>query len=38
VDWSNDTATVRAGQVALMETTFSYSGGGNWEFAEISCY
>jgi len=38
VDWSNDTATVRAGQVALMETTFSYRGGGNLEFAKISCY
>lgn len=38
VDWSNDTATVRAGQVALMETTFTSSSGGNWEFAEISCY
>jgi hypothetical protein len=38
VDWSNDTAVVRAGQVARMETTFSSSSGNNWEFATISCY
>jgi len=37
VDWSNDTAIVRAGQVAVIETTFSGSGS-NWEFVEISCY
>jgi hypothetical protein len=37
VDWSNDTAIVRAGQVAIMETSFSGSGG-SWEFADISCY
>ena len=37
VDWSNDTAIVRAGQVAVMETSFSGSGG-TWEIVEISCY
>jgi hypothetical protein len=38
VDWSNDTAIVRAGQIALMETTFTRGYGATWEFAEISCY
>lgn len=38
VDWSNDTAIVRAGQIALMETTFTRGYGEKWEFAEISCY
>jgi hypothetical protein len=38
VDWSNDTAIVRAGQVALMETTFTSSYGSKWEFVDISCY
>jgi len=37
VDWSNDTAIVRAGQVAIMETSFSGSGS-TWEIVEISCY
>jgi len=37
VDWSNDTAIVRAGQVAVMETSFSVSAG-TWEFVEINCY
>lgn len=38
VDWSNDTAIVRAGQIAFMETTFTQGSGGTWDFAKISCY
>lgn len=38
VDWSNDTAVVRAGQVAVMETTFTSEAGNQWEFVEIKCY
>lgn len=37
-DWSNDTATVSAGQVAIMETTFNSDYSGSWEFVEINCY
>ncbi len=37
-DWSNDTATVTAGQVAIMETTFSSDKAGAWQFVEITCY
>jgi hypothetical protein len=38
VDWSNDTAVVRSGQVAVMETNFSSDTGGSWQIVEISCY
>jgi len=38
IDWSNDTASVRAGQVALMETTFTADGGDHWQIVEINCY
>lgn len=37
-DWSNDTATVAAGQVAIMETAFSSNYSGTWQFVEIKCY
>lgn len=37
-DWSNDTATVAAGQVAIMETSFSSDYSGSWQFVEINCY
>lgn len=37
-DWSNDTATVMAGQVAVMETTFNSDNAGAWQFAKINCY
>lgn len=37
-DWSNDTATVSAGQVAIMETTFNSDYSGSWQFVEINCY
>jgi hypothetical protein len=37
-DWSNDTATVSAGQIAIMETTFNSDYSGSWEFVEINCY
>jgi hypothetical protein len=37
-DWSNDTATVAAGQVAVMETTFNSDYAGSWQFVEITCY
>lgn len=38
IDWSNDSASVRAGQVALMETTFTADGGNQWQIVEINCY
>lgn len=38
VDWGNDTARVRAFQIANMETTFTSDRGGRWEFVNISCY
>jgi hypothetical protein len=38
VDWSNDTAVVRAGQIAIMETSFTSDEGRQWEFVEINCY